>query len=680
MSAQQFSTCILQPYDADTGTVATSTESITTTTTVVRRNPKGQWSTTALYTDSLGRARVQVPLQLVFASPAILNAFLVENCIQPIPSEVKVDGSDVGGDPVVPPLPPPQPSVTTTTTTTTTSIPQQQQQQQPLLKKSIALEAKVNLTFGTGHAITSRVERVTILSTQQLHTATTEHTHHNTSSILFHTEIIVQVSNVDDDDDTAVTTTTTTAAAAVGNGARSRRMDSTTATETAKSMVKLNLEITATFTEMKLPSSSSDNDDATLSTIIDTTSTTTTATMLRKQELASLFSRGGRYGSQRHHPAAAVVVVTRSLSPVSLHVALQHAMTIQVRSLPGPIMGQTYIAIQMAHSNSHVHPVTITNIALHPGVSTIITTRLPLNVPPENANTTATTAAAAIPMDTLDMNHSVQWGLVTDNVQQQQQQLPLVIQPHEAYSMILSVVAQNNNNNDTSCWWGSYYSCPLTVSARIMDPNNSLSRTMVVDGGGGTDTGTAIVLTTTHVDYTTGCTVTEPSDAFRIQMTLVPAKERIIVDDDQHHPTTTTTTTTVDDTSISYTVGALMTVQLDISNLSSEARHLMLQLDHCSRTSTSTTTGRWTVVSERDDGYQFRVKSGPTDYDDEERNVVAIDSALVIGELKGFSSTQAKLRMVPLQKGTLTIPHFKLVDYRTGKRYQCIHQLQAVVD
>ena len=57
------------------------------------------------------------------------------------------------------------------------------------------------------------------------------------------------------------------------------------------------------------------------------------------------------------------------LSSMALNVTLTHAFTIVIKSFQGPSLGNTLISLSIRHSNSHSEPVTISNIALHPGHS-----------------------------------------------------------------------------------------------------------------------------------------------------------------------------------------------------------------------------------------------------------------------------------------------------------------------
>ena len=59
------------------------------------------------------------------------------------------------------------------------------------------------------------------------------------------------------------------------------------------------------------------------------------------------------------------------LSPVTINVTLTNAFSISVQSIPGPKsrMGNTLVSLSIKHSKTHNLPVTITNIAVHPGHS-----------------------------------------------------------------------------------------------------------------------------------------------------------------------------------------------------------------------------------------------------------------------------------------------------------------------
>jgi hypothetical protein len=492
---ENFASCILKPFERRDDPEAP----------LFVLNNKGKWAATSLYVDSFGRASVHLPLQLLFPSKSICDSFINEKCIQPAPANASVVDED--------------------------SI------QAGLLEKVISLEAKVNLTFGTGHAITARVESVSILSTR---------IDEDGNSIVMETEVIFRVSSVDE-------------ALAEGAGI----MDPLEA-----SKVKANLDITAAMIEKDPLLSTAPLDESV------------------RRDLKSAL----RTLPHRDDP-----LISRT-PPLSLQVALIHALELQIRSVPGPTMGHTLVAIQMAHSNRHPYLLRITNIALHP----------------EASSTVATSLTGS------DIKNSVQWNFVPE---QAYASFPLILPRNEAHSTILSVNATND-----AC--AGLCSGPLTISLEI----GSNHRPIVI---------------TTDVNWTTRCIALEESNLFRISLNLEKQDGTHIV------------------------VGSPFTVALEIANLSSEARHLKLLLDN--NDNKLAEKGRWTVVSERD-GQKFSL-GGP----DGDRYLLPMDTALLLGDVKGLSSAHAKLRLIPLQKGTFSIPNFKLVDSRTGNRYQCVHKLRAVV-
>ena len=478
-----------------------------------------------------------LPLQLRFVSKDVMEAFLSARCIHPAPSNYSESSSEEGGNAEDESLP------------AAPAIPE----------KSISMEAKVNLTFGTGHAITAKVEGVTILSTR---------VDSSRLSVVFHTEIIVRVSRAEGD--------------AIESGEASG--------------VKTNLEITAAFFEQAAAADE-------------------TASALRV--LNSLLQ--GDVGAQPDGSPLRRVSVTR-LTPFALHVKLTHALSIQMRSVPGPSMGQTFLALTMAHSNTHQQELTITSIALHPGVTRQFEKDGTGVIPKSQSSTIVASQQHAVVMD---MSNSVKWGFAD----QSDPHLPLSLKPNEAYSTIITVDASEDSVSRRCC-------CPLSITAVIEKEGDHRHYIVVA----------------TDAEWTTSCAAVEPADSFRVDMSLQDGGSGGGGGE-----------------CVEVVVGAPLTVNMEISNLSAEARQLMLLVDN-----NNSNTGRWTIVSERE-GYKFGV-GGP----DGERELLAVDAALLIGEIKGHSSTKAKLRVIPLKEGTLSIPNFKLVDSRTGKRYSCVHRLQAV--
>jgi hypothetical protein len=283
------------------------------------------------------------------------------------------------------------------------------------------------------------------------------------------------------------------------------------------------------------------------------------------------------------------------LPPFTLHVALKHALSVAVRSLPGPAMGQTFLALTMSHSNTHSQPVTITSINLHASHTSQDTD--------DNEGLAVT-----------DMSSNVQWSYAPKS----DPRLPLVLLPKETFATVLLVHA-NEDSLVRRCV------CPLSVTA-IVGKNS--------------------IVAATEATWTTSRSAVEPADSFRFDMSLADGAECI--------------------------VGAPLQVNMEITNLSTESRQLMLIVE-------SETPKKTVVVSEKG-GYKFGLWGMPSNTSlEHDQELLAVDAALLLGEVKGQSSTRAKLRVIPLREGTLSIPNFKLVDSRTGKRYNCIHKLQVVV-
>lgn len=88
------------------------------------------------------------------------------------------------------------------------------------------------------------------------------------------------------------------------------------------------------------------------------------------------------------------------------------------------------------------------------------------------------------------------------------------------------------------------------------------------------------------------------------------------------------------------------------------------------------------VVSEVN-GYTFGVLGLDGDDDgtvrySRDHELLAVDTALLLGEVKGQNSIEAELRFVPLREGTLDVPNLRLYDNCTERWYDCVHSLQIV--
>lgn len=88
------------------------------------------------------------------------------------------------------------------------------------------------------------------------------------------------------------------------------------------------------------------------------------------------------------------------------------------------------------------------------------------------------------------------------------------------------------------------------------------------------------------------------------------------------------------------------------------------------------------VVSEVN-GYTFGVWGLSGDDDGTTRHnrdheLLAVDAALLLGEVRGQHTVEAELRFVPLREGTLDVPNLKLYDKLGGRWYNCVHLLKIV--
>ena len=61
-----------------------------------------------------------------------------------------------------------------------------------------------------------------------------------------------------------------------------------------------------------------------------------------------------------------------------------------------------------------------------------------------------------------------------------------------------------------------------------------------------------------------------------------------------------------------------------------------------------------------------------------DHELLAVDAALLLGEVKAQHSIEAELRFVPLREGALDVPNVKLYDKLSEKWYSCVHMLKIV--
>lgn len=157
--------------------------------------------------------------------------------------------------------------------------------------------------------------------------------------------------------------------------------------------------------------------------------------------------------------------------------------------------------------------------------------------------------------------------------------------------------------------------------------------------------------------WVTELVAVEPADAFRVDMEVEQS---------------------------SVTLGEPLLIKLRIFNLSLEPRNLMLLM---AKEENRGITARDEVVNSavvsEVNGYTFGVW-GISGEDDgtirlnRDQKLLAIDGALLLGEVMGQHAVDAQLRFVPLREGKLKVPNWKLYDKSTGKWYTCAHNLSMV--
>lgn len=247
------------------------------------------------------------------------------------------------------------------------------------------------------------------------------------------------------------------------------------------------------------------------------------------------------------------------------------------------------------------------------------------------------------------MTKSVQWGFMPRT----ELQLPLTLSPHDAYSTVLMVNGGEEMNSRS-------FVSPVSVTG-------------TVGGGEGIDTQQRVVVAS-DAHWSTELVAVEPADAFRITMSCPGRKPGSEV-----------------------CLGEPLTLSLNIFNLSLEPRNLMLIMakdNHQSQkkkkngdiTSTNKDPKEQAVnsaiVAEMD-GYTFGVW-GISPEDDgtvrlvRDHHLLAVDAALLLGEVVGQHSVNADIRFVPLAEGRLKVPNWRLYDKASGNWYSCAHNLSIV--
>lgn len=244
------------------------------------------------------------------------------------------------------------------------------------------------------------------------------------------------------------------------------------------------------------------------------------------------------------------------------------------------------------------------------------------------------------------MTESVEWSFANKT----ELKLPLTLLPHDAYSTVIFINAGEERNS-------RQFTSPLSVTG-VIDTNANAEATANDDDGHEQ----CRVVVAGDVHWTTNLISVEPADAFRIEMCTVESTVRR---------------------------GEPMVVKLRIFNLSLESRHLMLFMPpkkdrnpHNKQFDVKNESVNAAIVSESD-GYTFGVW-GISGEDDgtvrlnRDHDLLAIDTALVLGDVKGQHAIDAELRFVPLHLGRLKVPDWRLYDKGAKRWYSCKHDLNIV--
>jgi len=253
------------------------------------------------------------------------------------------------------------------------------------------------------------------------------------------------------------------------------------------------------------------------------------------------------------------------------------------------------------------------------------------------------------------MPECVEWGYAPKT----EFKLPLTLHPHEAYSSIIFITAGEERSS-------RQFLSPLSVTGVIgmsasNEKNDSEKKTDDEHDSDGQEPCRVVVAS--DVCWTTKPIAVEPADAFRIDMcTVEPTVRR----------------------------GEPLVVKLRIFNLSLEPRNLMIFMakDKQSLSAQNKAVAvkegsvNSAVVTESD-GYTFGVWGLSGDDDgtvrlNRDHELLAIDTALVLGEVQGQHAVDAELRFVPLRLGRLKVPHWKLYDKEANRWYSCTHDLNIV--
>eukprot|EP00956_Cyclotella_meneghiniana_P015801 scaffold24550_cov60-Cyclotella_meneghiniana.AAC.6 len=375
-------------------------------------------------------------------------------------------------------------------------------------------------------------------------------------------------------------------------------------------------------------------------------------------------------------------------NPRRIRVTLVPPLKLTVREVCGAraASGSTLVEITVEHSTEwHDENVKVTGIAFHPGQSQLWeeqSDHLGSNIEYQSSQGKSIQGGE---LSVIDMSRRVRWGFCPGAAPD----LPLVLQPYEAFATVIQVDAGEDVRSRA-------FLSPVSVNASV---GTDMLTKEVKNNDENKDRCGERIMVSTDVRWTTSRVAVENSDAFKVDMSLRGGLNTIC------------------------RVGAPLIISLRVLNLSMESRDLMLLMakdgegrknelqwerpmegrrlatrlrdDELRATSKSgpllqrqqdapeeNQTFSTAVVSEVN-GYTFGVWGLSGDHDGTTRHhrdheLLAVDAALLLGEVKGQHSIEAELRFVPLREGTLDVPNLKLYDKRGGRWYNCCHTLKIV--
>ena len=406
------------------------------------------------------------------------------------------------------------------------------------------------------------------------------------------------------------------------------------------------------------------------------------------------------------------ILRTKSLQ---LHTTLIPPIQLTVREVCGAraASGSTLVEITVEHSSKwHKEDVIVTGIAFHPGQSRLWGENSSIDAMIGNGDnqhgenesrTTAITTSSSSnnvnvisegksmqggELSVIDMSRRVRWGFAAGSAPE----LPLILGQYEAFATVIQIDAGEDVRSRA-------FLSPISVNAMIGESeHNIVSSTDMSNKENQEKSAAERIMITADARWTSSRVGVENSDAFRVDMSLRGGLETAC------------------------RVGAPIVVSLRVLNLSMEPRDLMLlmakdgegrnsglqwerpaerrrritgrerdsdshgpqllhQNTHVQHTKENQSFN--TAVVSEVNGYTFGVWGLSGDDDGATRHhrdheLLAVDAALLLGEVKGQHSIEAELRFVPLREGTLDVPNLKLYDKRGCKWYNCVHTLKIV--